>query len=72
MDGVIEDEDDNEALVEKAGKDLSDIGSELAERIAGFFSDFNQVEASGPVAFDYDSFKDKLEHFLDLLSNVRT
>jgi hypothetical protein len=40
----------------------------MAERVASYvseISEFDVVDADGPVNFDIDSFKDKLEHFLD-------
>lgn len=68
-------ESDDESWLETIDKpegDLGDIGTELAERCAGFLqeqSDFSAVESSGPISFDYDVFKDKLEHFLDSSSS---
>ena len=67
--------DDDEAwvdVIQEPEGDIADVGTELAERCSGFLketSDFSAVESSGPISFDYEIFKDKLEHFLDSTSS---
>ncbi|KAH0789366.1 hypothetical protein GPJ56_006700 [Histomonas meleagridis] len=44
----------------------------MAERVGEFMkeiSQFDSVEADGPINFDFDSYKSKLEHFLDSSSD---
>ena len=67
--------DDDETwvdVIQEPEGDIGDVGTELAERCSGFLketSDFSAVESSGPISFDYEIFKDKLEHFLDSTSS---
>ena len=66
-----EEDDDNEDWLnnlEKPEFNFEDIGQEMAERVGEFMneiSEFDKIEQDGPLNFDYDKFKDKLEHFLD-------
>ena len=45
-----------------------DIGSEMAERFSAFvkeISEFDKIDDEGPINFNFESFSNKLEHFLD-------
>jgi hypothetical protein len=63
--------DDDETWLDSATKpefSFDQIGAEMAERVASYVSEvseFDAVDADGPVNFDIDAFKDKLQHFLD-------
>jgi hypothetical protein len=63
--------DDDEDWLDSIAKpefNFDQIGAEMAERMASYvseISEFDAVDADGPVNFDIDSFTDKLEHFLD-------
>ncbi|KAH0789058.1 protein ecdysoneless [Histomonas meleagridis] len=68
-------EDDDESWLndfQKPEYSFEDIGTQMAERVGEFMkeiSQFDSVEADGPINFDFDSYKSKLEHFLDSSSD---
>jgi hypothetical protein len=63
--------DDDESWLDPSVRppfNFEEVGSEMAERMASFveeISDFEKVESSGPLNFDFDIFKERLEHFMD-------
>ncbi|OHT09542.1 hypothetical protein TRFO_21598 [Tritrichomonas foetus] len=66
-----DDDDDDEKWIDVTPKpdfNFEDVGTEMAERVGEFMheiSQFDSIEADGPINFDFDTFKNKLDHFLD-------
>jgi hypothetical protein len=63
--------DDDESWLDTSARpplNLEEIGCEMAERVGSFMeeiSDFEKVDSSGPLNFDFDLFQDRLERFMD-------
>lgn len=64
-------EDDDEQWIDETPKpsfNYDDVGIQMAERVGEFMneiSQFDSIEADGPINFDFDTFKNKLENFMD-------
>ena len=67
--------DDDENWIDEAPKpefNYEDVGEQMAERVGEFMhemSQYDHIEADGPINFDIDIFKNKLENFLNSSSD---
>lgn len=64
-------EDDDEKWIDETPRpefNYDDVGIQMAERVGEFMnevSQFDSIEADGPINFDFDTFKNKIENFMD-------